>query len=405
MEPSISEFEFAYTAGDIHYGQRCVSDLEEVMADHGFERALIVCGRTVGSTPAVINPVRDGIGDRFAGIFDRTVPSKDLAIVRAGVKSLNECDADVLIGVGGGSSLDIAKAIAIIDASDRSYEDIVRSIESTGTVPTPPNDPIPLIAVPTTLAGADLSTGVSVTLGPDYEGATEDGHQSGGCTDERLMPTALFYDPSLVATTPPEILASSAMNGFDKGIEMVYSRNATPITDATATHGLNCLRRGLPDLRTAQSGDTALHNSIIGTILVQYGLSSPGAKKLSVIHAFGHAISRHYAVQQGTVHGIIAPHALRLIFDHVDGRRDLLAAAFEVDTDPPDALASGVVTAVASIRDALGLPDQLRSVPDLNQGDLSAIAEQTLADTAMQNRPQGFDPSQEAIESTLTAAW
>lgn len=405
MHSTISTFNFTYRAGDIHYGRGCTHQLGSILEERGFDRALVVCGNTVGSTPAVMTPIREGVGDSLVGVFDGTKPSKDLAIAHDGLSVVTQRRPDVLIAVGGGSSIDIAKAIALLQATESSYEETVEAIRQHGELPKPENALLPVIAVPTTLAGADLSTGVSVTLGKPATGAPTTGYQSAGLTDPCLMPTALCYDPLLFETTPRDILATSAMNGFDKGIEMLYSRHATPITDATAIHGLRFLTHGLPHIRDEGDRSEAIAASVTGLILVQYGLSAPGAKKLNVIHAFGHAVSRHYDIQQGAVHAILAPHALRFVFNQTEARRSLLARAFDVDADSPDATAEEIIQAVTRIRDALGLPTQLRSVPGLNRDDLPTVAMHTLDDAGMANRPRGFNPSQEAVEAVLEAAW
>lgn len=337
-------------------------------------------------------------------VFDETDPSKNIAIAREAVATVRETEVDVLVGVGGGSSLDLAKATAILAASDRSFEEILSIIASEGKLPVPDRELLPLISVPTTLAGADLSTGGSVTITPDRVDHANGTETTGGFSDQRLMPRAVFYDPSLFATTPPAILASSAMNGFDKGIEMLYSRNATPITDATAMHGLGLLIEGLPDLRASEPAAAALDASIIGTILVQYGLSAPGASKLSIIHAFGHGLARDYAIQQGSVHAIMAPHALRFVFDRVDGRRDLLADAFDIPHESEDA-ADAIIHAVTSIRNELELPRRLRSIPDLDHDDLPSVARATHDDPIMAYGPAGLDPAVSELTAVLEAAW
>lgn len=405
MDPITGDFTFEYSAGDIYFGRGRTTDLNAVLGTYGLERALLVCGTTIGGRPAVIEPVIDGLGDRLIDVFDETDPSKSVKIASRGAERVREINADCIVSLGGGSSLDLAKATAILTRSEQSFDAIKQHIQTDGVLPVPTGDLLPIIAIPTTLAGADLSTGGSVTLTQETASGTAPPVSSGGFGDQRLMPTAVCYDPALFATTPPDILASSAMNGFDKGIEMLYSRNATPITDATARHGLQYLHRGLPDLRGAAAGDPGLNESIIGTILVQYGLSVPGTSRLSVIHAFGHALARPYNVQQGTAHGIMAPHALRVVFDSVDGRRELLAAALTDETHPPGDHADAIIRTVTQIRDSLGLPSRLRSIPDLTRSDLPSVAQATLRDPIMQYGPEEFDPDIEEIEAALRAAW
>lgn len=398
----MEEFTFDYRPGSIRFGRGSTASLAALFEALGVTRPLVVCGRTVGSTPAVMDPVRSGIGEGLVGVFDRTTPDKSVRTAIAGRDRIDDESVDGIVSVGGGSSLDTAKAMALLAADGRSADAIEDYIESRGALPTPDGDLIPIVAVPTTLAGADLSAVGSVTL-PGTAVGPDDGeiHRVGGFADRRLMPRALVYDPALFETTPDAVLAASAMNGFDKGIELLYSRNATPITDATAKHGLGMLRTALPRM----TGDAeALDRAIVGTILVQYGLSTPGTGKLSIIHAFGHGLARHYPIQQGAAHGIVAPAVLRFVFDRVDGRRAAIADGLGLDA-AAEGVADSIVAAVADLRDDLGLPSRLRTVEGLERDDFPAVAAFILDDAIMANRPPGLDPTQAEIEGVLESAW
>jgi len=396
-------FEFAYRPGDVACRPGCVADLGAICERHGWARALVVCGTTVGSTPAVMEPVRDGLGDRLAGVFDETTPEKYLGTAMAGVQRAREADADVLVAVGGGSSLDVAKVMATLTTHE-DPEAAGRQAVAEASLSLAGDDPLPVVAVPTTLAGADLSTvaGVTFALGPDA-----DRPASGGVGSGRLMPAALCYDADLYRTTPESVLTASAMNGFDKGVEALYTSNSTPITDGTAVRGLRLLRSGLSTLREEPMDADRLDEVLAGIVCVQYGVSAPGAYKLSIVHAFGHGVSRNHDAHQGVVHGIVAPHVLRYLFEHVDGRRALLAEALDVDTRglDGDAVAEAVVDAVADVRDDLGLPDRLRSVDGLARSDLDDVAEAVVDDPLMATVPAGLDPTVADVRGVLEAAW
>jgi alcohol dehydrogenase class IV len=197
------------------------------------------------------------------------------------------------------------------------------------------------------------------------------------------------------------------MNGFDKAVEILYSRTATPITDGTAIRALRLLSRGLPALGDGERDDETLHDAVVGTVLAQYGCSRPDSLTLSLIHAFGHGIARDYDVQQGGAHGIVAPHALRYLFAEVDGRRDLLAEGFGLDPAglSPAETADTVIGEVEGIRDALGLPTRLREIPDMAESDLPDVAADVDGDGLMRYCPEGLEPSVRDLEGVLRDAW
>jgi alcohol dehydrogenase len=275
-----------------------------------------------------------------------------------------------------------------------------RELAETGSITVPEGPLAPTVAVPTTLAGADLSTVAGVTAEPSS--GLVPAPASGGVSDPRLMPDVVLYDPGLFATTPDRVLRGSAMNGFDKGIETLYARPSTPITDATAMRGLRLLREGFPDLGAQGASRATLGSVIRGTMLVQYGISRPGETTLSIIHAFGHGLREH-GLQQGVAHAVVAPAVLAYLFDRVPARRHLLAEALGVG-DAPDA-AAAVVDAVADVRDALDLPARLRDVDGPEPDDFPAVAERILGDGFMRNAPSGLDPTADGIEGVLRDAW
>ncbi|MFB6107704.1 MAG: iron-containing alcohol dehydrogenase family protein [Haloplanus sp.] len=389
------EFDHDYAPARIVYGRGTAARLGDVLADAGASRALLVTGSSVGANDDLMDPVRAGLGDGLAGHFDGTTPAKAAAEAYEGRDAMADCDADAIVAVGGGSTLDVAKGTRILDADYRSPADLRAEAASGESLAVHEGAMVPLIAVPTTLAGADLSIGGSLSLA-----ATEDDPAASvGISDRKTMPTACVYDPALVETTPFSVLAGSAPNGYDKGVEMLYSANATAITDATAMRGLRLFQRSLP---TLAEGDPADYDrAVAGAVLVQYGLSTPGGGLFSLLHAFGHGLSRDRPVQQGVAHAVVAPAALSHLFDHVDGRRDLLAEAVEADGDP----AEGVVEAVRRVRDGLGLPSRLRDVEGVTREDLHAVAVATHEDGIMANCPEGYDPSVAAVEEILEAAW
>ncbi|MFB6302572.1 MAG: iron-containing alcohol dehydrogenase family protein [Haloferacaceae archaeon] len=386
----VDPFEHAYTPADLLVGRGTVADLGAALGERGIDRALVVCGENVAGNGELMQPLRAGLGDRFAGIFDGTTPQKSVDEVYAGVERWEATGADAVVAVGGGSSLDVSKAMRIVKAAPRDRDALRAAVESSGRIDLPDDaDPAPAAVVPTTFAGADLSVGGSVAF-PD------DGSRA-GLTDRRLMPDLACYDADLFETTPDGVLRGSAMNGFDKGIEMAYARHGNPVTDATAVRGLRYLRDGLPD---ALDDGAALERTVVGIVLVQYGLSTPGAVKLGPIHAFGHGLSRGYPLQQGVAHAVAAPGVLRDVLETVEGARDLLGEGLGVSGDP-----ATVVATVRDVRDALDLPSRLRDVDGPEPDEFDDVARSVHGDAFLANGPAGYDPDVDDLRAILDDLW
>lgn len=390
---------FEYDPAAIRFGEGSVGDLADELEGHDLDEALVVTGQTVGTTEAVIGPVRGGLGNRLGDVFAETTPKKRLATGHAAAERFDEIDADCLVSLGGGSSLDVAKVAAIAVGSDRSAADLGSELEATGTLPVPDSVP-PIIAVPTTLAGADLSSGGGVSA--SAENGLVEKSTGGGVWDPSLMPVSLVADPALFATTPRSTLAASAMNGFDKGIESLYAPTGTSITDGTAANGLSLLVDALPALGEDPVTTGELNPIVRGILLVQYGISRPDASNLSLIHAFGHALSAA-GPHQGTAHATVAPEILRYVFERTDGPRPLLADSLGVgdESDPTEA----VLTAVADVRDALGLPARLRDLEGIEHEDIPDLAAGVMADDLVANVPPAVEPDRDDMAAILERAW
>ncbi|EMA26996.1 iron-containing alcohol dehydrogenase family protein [Haloarcula japonica] len=402
-------YSFEYQPGAIHHGPGVVAEFGSELERYGASRALIVTDATLADVPAIMDPLRDGIGDRLHGVFDDVTPEKYLRDAAAGARRVREDDIDALVPLGGGSSLDMAKQISVLAGHDRPVDEVTDEILDRGEMVLPDDEVVltDIFAVPTTLPGADLSQVAGVKLSLDPAGKSKDEIPSAGVSDSRLMPTAVFHDLNLFATTPNPILARSAMNGFDKGIEMIYTRHHNPLTDGTAIRGVRLLYESLPALADDSTSEEDLSQILRGIAAAQYGLSTPNAYRASVIHSFGHAIARNYNVQQGVAHAIAAPHVLRYLFEQVDGRRDLLAEAFDVrdEAATPEETADAIVDAVTQTRDALDLPSQLRSIDGTEKAHFPSLAKAVIEDPFMDAGPEHLDAAQSDLEAVFEQMW
>ncbi len=404
-------FEFEFRPGLINFGRGALSTLDSVLADSGCERGLVVCGENVSANTALMEQVHDGLADRHVGTFTGTTPEKRLSEAVAAARRADELGADVLVPVGGGSSLDVATVASAIRADDRGLDAVRNEVRETGGISLPGDrrNLTPLVPIPTTFAGADLSVvaGITVDLGEELV--------STGVGGEELMPAALVYDPAAFETTPASVLAGSAMNGFDKGLEAIYARDATPITDATAVRGLRLLRSALPSLFEGNGGKSqtgsetvaraAMGRAVAGVILVQFGVSTPDRLKLNVIHAFGHGCRDAFGIQQGLAHAVLAPHVLRAILSRCDARRSVLAEGLGVDLASVDDVADRIVGEVERVRDGLGVPTRLRDLDGTSRDALTEAVEITVQDGLMAFAPPGLELSSADIHDVFEAAW
>ncbi|ESP88675.1 iron-containing alcohol dehydrogenase family protein [Candidatus Halobonum tyrrellensis] len=389
MDPE--PFVFEFRTGEVQYGRGRIDGVGDALADLVSDRALVVCGSNTGANRELMDAVEAGLGDRHAGTFDGTTPAKRVETAAAVVERAEETDADAFVPVGGGSSLDVATVASALRADGRSLDDARTEVRETGGLAVPDAGTTPLVPVPTTLAGAEMTVVAGANVEVDGELV------STGVSGAALAPAALVYDPDLYETTPDGVLAGSAMNGFDKAVESLYSRHASVLTDATATRAVRYLRAGLPGMADDAA---AMERAVAGVVLAQYGVSRPERSTLSVVHAFGHGLRKAFGVQQGLAHAVVVPHVVRSLVD-AGAVRDPLFEAF--DADPGDGEA--VVAAVEELRDALDLPARLRDLTGASEAKLDAAAAATADDGVLDNGPAGYELRAADARSILDAAW
>jgi alcohol dehydrogenase len=395
MALDTDSFLYDFAPGPIRFGRDSVAEMGADFAEMGFERALVITGTNVGTNEDVMDPVTSALGDRLVEVFAETTPEKSIHTAYDAYDVVEERDVDVLVGVGAGSSLDIATMTSVLSRRYRPVSEIREEVDRTGAIVVEEEGEfLPLAFVPTTLTGADLSAGAGIKV-PEREGEKT-------LLSSKLTLSAGYYDPNLYDTTPTDILVGSAMNSFDKGIEALYSKHGEPITDGTAIRGLRYLQSSLPRLREADD-PAVMERAVLGGVLAQFGVTVPHATKLATIHAMCHALRHQFGVQQGVAHALIAPHTLRWVLTESDRGIDELAEAFDVRE--ADDRAEAIASAVADVRDGLELPSRLRDVEGASRDELHRTAEIAYEDAFMRNGPADLEPTVEEIEEVLEAAW
>ena len=168
-------YTFEYRPGTIHHGVGVVDEIGTELDRHGRSRALVVTDATLAGIGDVIDPIEAGVGDRLVGVFDGVTPEKYLKTASEGARRVRDEDVDALVAVGGGSSLDTAKLIAVL-AGHGDPEAAAREMVDREAVLVPDDGSLTdIVAVPTTLPGAELSqvVGVKLSLNPDGKSKSE----------------------------------------------------------------------------------------------------------------------------------------------------------------------------------------------------------------------------------------
>ena len=358
--------------------ETAINDLAAIVDGLGASRAMITCGPTILSACDVVPRVQEALGSRYVGTYSGVSPHSPVETVEAGAAMAQETQPDIFISVGGGSTHDTTKAIAVLLAEGGDIRDYAIIFEPPDkiTVPPTPSPKLPIISVPTTMGCAEFSRGGGGIT--DHEQGRKLSIAGDGVTHRTVV-----IDGQALATTPLRILVSTAIGQLRIAIETVYSTGHNPIGDGMALHAIRLLFENLP---RCQDGDidTLLATK---TACAMASLASFGGLGLNT--ATCHHVGGLYDVPHGEANAILLPHSMRYNLDACADRQRLIAEAIGVAsstmTDEEAGLAAA--DAVDGLCRELELPRTLREVGVPEDG-LEYIATATLQDRSLSTNPK-----------------
>ncbi|MBI3964430.1 MAG: iron-containing alcohol dehydrogenase [Chloroflexi bacterium] len=391
----LPDFTFAGLPLKVHYGNNIVAKLGEVVAGVGGSRAVVITGKSIATKTDLVARVQEALGSSFAGCFDRVSAHVLESNVAEGLAFLRETGGDVLVSLGGGSPENAAEAIAMLAAEGGRLEDHQVHFEPPNRLRAPElrQPKLPIVAIPTTLSGAEIATGFSVTQ--------ESPRRKLLFRDPLTRPAVVLLDPTVAIHTPLDFFASTGLNAVDHCVEGVYSKARTPVSDALYLHAARELFEWLPRL-VGRADDVEVRGRL------QVGAFLAGLAHLYCRPALNHAISHHLGgtldVPHGLAHGIPLPHTMRFNLDVAADRLATLAETLGLSArgaEPTEA-AGRAIDAVADLIETLRLPARLRDV-GVKEADLPQVAEDTMRDYVLSYNPK---PATSAdVLSILQAAW
>lgn len=286
-------------------------------------RVLVLC------TPArrgLAETVGAALGERLAGIFDGAVMHVPVAAARAAADVARYVRADCLVAAGGGSTIGLAKALAL----------------ETG---------LPIVALPTTYSGSEMT--------PIY-GLTEDGLKSTG-RDTRVLPRVTIYDPELTFDLDAETSAASGLNALAHAVEALYAPDLDPISELMAQESVGALGRALPDVvrnpRALGPRTEALYGAwLAGAVL--------GAVSMGLHHKLCHTLGGTFGLPHAQTHAVLLPHVMAYNAAAAPGAMARVARALDAASAP---------AAVYDLGRALGAPRNLAEL-GMRASDLDRAA-------------------------------
>jgi alcohol dehydrogenase class IV len=282
-----------YSPRKIILGQDTVRKVGEEAKGLGGSRALIVTDPGIASA-GYVRIVEDAlhVAKIEVGVFDRVVPEPPARCVDEGVEMIREGRYDIVIGLGGGSSLDIAKGVALMVTNPG------RIVDYAG-IDLVPRPGLPKILIPTTAGtGSETSRSLVVT---DENNTKRSIASSFGISDVAIL------DPGLTLSLPPEVTANTGMDALVHAVESYVSATTTPFAEILALEAIRLIAHNLPLAYSKGSNLIARYNMTLAASLAGLAFAS---SRLGIVHGLAYVIDTEYHLPHGRANAIMLPHVM-----------------------------------------------------------------------------------------------
>jgi alcohol dehydrogenase class IV len=332
--------------------------LGQAIAGFGHAKILIVTDAVIvklGLLKDLTNALTAG-GAHYV-VFDEITPDAPIPLIERGIDFYKEHDCDAIVAVGGGSSIDASKAIAVAIANpDKPLRKLAGYFKGLST-------PVTIYAVPTTAGTGSEVTVAAVISDPER-------HSKIVIVDTRLVPKMAALDPCLMTGLPPHITAATGIDALTHAVEAFVGHWATPATDGMALSAVGLI---FENLRTAYRHGKNLEAREKMSLASTYAGIAFTRANVGYVHAIAHQFGGLYHTPHGLANAIMLPHVLRYSAPAITARLAALAVRARVGTEgePEDELAVKFLDAIDELNRDLGIPTHLEA---LKEADIPALA-------------------------------
>lgn len=356
-----------------YHGAGAIAAIVTEAQARGFHKALVCSDPSLikfGVT-AKVTDLLDSAGLAYA-IFSDIKANPTIENVQTGVAAFREAGADYLIAIGGGSSMDTAKAIGII-INNPEFSD-VRSLE--GVAPTK-KPSVPIIAVPTT-----AGTAAEVTI--NYVITDVQKNRKMVCVDVHDIPVVAVVDPDMMSTMPAGLTAATGMDALTHAIEGYITAGAWEMSDMFHLKAIEIIARSL---RAAVKNDPKGREEMaLGQYIAGMGFSNVG---LGIVHSMAHPLGALYDTPHGVANAIILPTVMEYNAPATGEKYRHIAAAMGVsgtESMTQEDYRKAAIDAVRRLSVDVGIPADLKDIVKVE--DVDFLAESAYADACRPGNPR-----------------
>ena len=363
-----------------YHGKGAIQEIAGEVTSRGLKKALLCTDPDLlkfGVTKKVTD-VLDAAGLAYQ-VYSEIKPNPTIENVKDGVEAAKAAQADYIIAIGGGSSMDTAKANGII-VTNPEFAD-VRSLEGTADTKNPC---LPIIAVPTT-----AGTAAEVTI--NYVITDVEKNRKFVCVDPHDIPVVAIVDPDMMASMPKGLTAATGMDALTHAIEGYITKGAWELSDMFHLKAIEIIAKSLRG--AVENTPEGREGMALGQYIAGMGFSNVG---LGIVHSMAHGLSALYDTPHGVACAIILPTGLEYNKPVAGKRYRAIGKAMQVpgiDNMTDEEAADATIAAVKQLSLDVGIPQNLNGI--LKEEDVAFLSQSAYADACCPGNPR--DTSEEEI--------
>ncbi|MBO5094272.1 MAG: lactaldehyde reductase [Lachnospiraceae bacterium] len=356
-----------------YHGAGAIRDIETEAKGRGFQKAFVCSDPDLvkfGVTKKVLD-VLDGAGLAYE-LYSNIKPNPTIENVQTGVAAYKNSGADYLIAIGGGSSMDTAKAIGII-INNPDFAD-VRSLE--GAAPTK-NKSVPIFAVPTT-----AGTAAEVTI--NYVITDAEKSRKMVCVDPKDIPVVAFVDPDMMSSMPKGLTAATGMDALTHAIEGYITVGAWELSDMFHLKAIEIISRSLRG--AVANTPEGREGMALGQYVAGMGFSNVG---LGIVHSMAHPLGALYDTPHGVANAIILPTVMEYNAEATGDKYKYIAQAMGVEgteSMTQEQYRKAAIDAVKKLSEDVGIPKDLKEI--VKEEDIPFLAQSAYDDACRPGNPR-----------------
>ncbi|MES3001500.1 MAG: iron-containing alcohol dehydrogenase [Pseudomonadota bacterium] len=374
----------------IYVGEPASQAIATEMGRTGTRRAFVIGSRTLATQTAEIERLREALGPLFVGTFAEIPAHGTRSAVLAAAGAARAAGADVLVAIGGGSIIDATKIVSLclrhgLTAPDE-LEPYRMGLDAQGrrTRPVFDGPEVRVIAVPTTLSGAEFNETAGTT--------DERSHRKEGYAHRLMVPRAIVLDPSITRHTPAWLWLSTGVRAVDHAVETLGSLLSNPYCDSLADSALRNLVDAIPRTAAEPDDEDARLRCLVGVWQAMTPMAA--GVPMGISHATGHVLGGSFGVAHGHTSCVTAPQSLAFNAGANGHRQHAISAALGDERAPACELLDRFIR-------GLGMPRTLGEV-GMSQTDLPKLAEGVMRDAWTHTNPRPIADAGQALEFLAT---